>query len=161
MPTQVKTLKSPRGLSRLLFRLPIGMYCLGLGGLLGKRAVMLDHIGRKSGVERHVVLEVVRYDKESGACVVAVGFGKKSDWFLNITENPRIGFTVGKTFRKGTAIRLNEQEAGLELVHYEKEHPLAWKELAHFMGYQVDGTEEDTLALGKLMPMFLLRPDDE
>src|SRR3972149_10125841 len=160
MPAQVKTLKPPRGLSRFLFRLPIAMYRLGLGGLLGKRFVRLDHVGRRSGILRHVVLEVVRYDRESGACVVAVGFGKRSDWFLNVTENPRIGFTVGRTFRKGTAVRLSDQEAGFELVRYEKEHPLAWKELSHFMGYQLDGTREDTLALGKLVPMFILQPDE-
>jgi len=160
MPLQVKTIKPPHGISRFFYRLPIGLYRLGLGWMLGKRAVRLDHIGRKSGVERHVVLEVVRYEKETGACVVAVGFGKRSDWYLNITENPRIGFTIGTTYRKGTAVRLSDEEAGQELVQYEKQHPLAWKELAQFMGYKVDGTEADTLALGKFIPMFKLVPDE-
>ena len=159
MPEKVKTLKPPVGISRFFYRLPIGLYRLGLGSLLGTRAVLLSHTGRNSGKERQVVLEVIRYDKKSGACVVAVGFGRDSDWFLNITKEPRINFTVGNTNRTGTAIRLDEIKAGRELVRYEKEHPKAWKELTRFMGYQLDGSKDDTHALGKMMPMFILNPD--
>ena len=159
MPVKVKTLKPPQGLSRFFFRLPIGLYRLGLGSLLGTRAVLLVHTGRKSGLERKVVLEVVQYDKKNGACVIAAGFGSDSDWFRNITKEPRIGFTVGSTYRKGTAVRLTEKEAGRELVRYAKEHPLSWKELTKFMGYQTDGTEKDTRAIGRILPMFILKPD--
>ena len=161
MPVKVKILKPPQGLSRFFFRLPIAVYRMGLGGWLGTRAVLLSHTGRKSGKERQVVLEVVRYDKKTGVCVIAAGFGRDSDWFQNITKEPHIGFTVGSKHRKGTAVRLDENKAGRELVRYEKEHPKAWKELTRFMGYELDGSKDDTRALGKLMPMFTLKPDKD
>ena len=79
MPEQFKKVRPPRGVSRWGFRLPLLVYRLGLGGVLGKRFVCLTHTGRKSGQPRQTVLEVVRYAAESGACVVAAGFGEKSD----------------------------------------------------------------------------------
>jgi deazaflavin-dependent oxidoreductase (nitroreductase family) len=37
---------------------------------------------------RQTVLEVVRYDQESGMWIIASGFGNKSDWVLNIQADP-------------------------------------------------------------------------
>jgi hypothetical protein len=62
--------------------------------------------------------------------------------------------------RQGRAVRLDEETAGQELVQYSIHHPAAWKELARFMGYQLDGTEEDTRNLGKLIPMFAFQPEE-
>ncbi len=52
----------PSGFLRLAFRLPIYLYRLNLGWLLGHRGLLLIHRGRKSGLLRETVLEVVRYD---------------------------------------------------------------------------------------------------
>jgi hypothetical protein len=57
---------SPTGLSRLLWRAPIWLYRLGLGGLLGSHFVLLNHVGRKSGQPRQTVLEVVDRDERPG-----------------------------------------------------------------------------------------------
>jgi hypothetical protein len=42
----------PHGLTRLAFRLPIWLYRLRLGWLLGDRLLLLTHIGRTSGQRR-------------------------------------------------------------------------------------------------------------
>lgn len=39
MPEKIKDVKPPRGLARLTFRLPIGLYRPGLGDLLGGKEV--------------------------------------------------------------------------------------------------------------------------
>ncbi|HZD55150.1 MAG TPA: nitroreductase family deazaflavin-dependent oxidoreductase, partial [Anaerolineales bacterium] len=83
MPEKVKELGPPTGLARLALRAPIWIYRLGLGKLLGNRFLELTHIGRKSGLPRHTVLEVVRYDPANGIYYIAVGFGKHSDWYKN------------------------------------------------------------------------------
>ena len=158
MPEQIKKVQPPGGLSRLGFRLPIWFYRMGLGGLLGKRFVCLTHTGRKSGLPRQTVLEVVRYEAESGACVVAAGFGDRSDWVRNVTRDPHIVFTIGRLSKPGLAEQLDAETAGGELLTYARLHPMAWRELSNFMGYRLDGTEEDILALGKLISMFILRP---
>jgi deazaflavin-dependent oxidoreductase (nitroreductase family) len=158
MPEKIKDVHPPRGISRLGFRLPIWVYRHGLGGLLGKRFVCLTHTGRKTGRRRQVVLEVVRFDEDSGICIVAAGFGSQSDWVRNITGDPLIIFTIGSVTRYGLAERLSPQEAGEELASYAGRYPAAWRELVRFMGYRLDGTEEDLRALGQLIPMFRFRP---
>jgi deazaflavin-dependent oxidoreductase (nitroreductase family) len=158
MPEKTKDIQPPHGLARLGFRLPIGLYRLGLGGLLGTRFLLLTHTGRKSGLTRYTVLEVVRYDQASGECIIASGWGYKSDWLHNITANPHVSFQVGKRRADGIAQRLTPEEASEELLDYSRKHPFAFHELVRFMGYKLDGTQGDTLALGQLLPMFLLKP---
>ncbi len=50
MVEKVKEIHPPRGLARIGFRIPIILYRLGLGGLLGTRFLLLTHTGRKSGL---------------------------------------------------------------------------------------------------------------
>lgn len=159
MPEQIKKVQPPTGLNRLGFRLPIWFYKVGLGGLFGKRFVCLTHTGRKSGLPRQTVLEVVRYEADSGACVVAAGFGDASDWVRNVTSDPHIVFMIGRLSKMGLAEKLDAETAGRELVTYARLHPVAWRELSNFMGYRLDGSEEDTFELGRLISMFILRPD--
>lgn len=66
-----------RGLLRFLLRLPILLYHLRLSWLLGNR-FLLKHIGRKSGLLRETVLEVVRYDRDNHVYIVASGWGENS-----------------------------------------------------------------------------------
>ena len=40
MPEKISELKKPRGFVRLAFCLPIGLYRLGLGGLLGTQFLL-------------------------------------------------------------------------------------------------------------------------
>ena len=61
----------PTGALRLAFRLPIYLYRLGLGRLLGHRFMLLTHRGRRSGRVYQTALEVVRYDPSLRETVVA------------------------------------------------------------------------------------------
>jgi hypothetical protein len=46
----------PSGLSRMVFRLPIWLYRLRLGWVLGARFLLVHHVGRRTGLPRRVVL---------------------------------------------------------------------------------------------------------
>jgi hypothetical protein len=70
----IKIVQPPTGLSRLLFRIPIHLYRLGLGWPLGSRLLLLNHVGRVSGQPRRVVLEVVAHDRTDCSYVVASGW---------------------------------------------------------------------------------------
>jgi len=155
-----KELHPPKGLARLGFRLPIYLYRLGLGGLLGTRFLMLTHIGRKSKQERHTVLEVVRYDKAKNIFVVAVGFGAQSDWYQNIKANPNVTIQSGRQKWNMTAHFLDAEQGSLEIAEYAHRHPLAMKELAVFMGYKLDGSEEDICAMGKMIQLVSFQPEE-
>jgi len=107
MPEKISEPKLPRGLARLAFRLPIWLYRFHLGWLLGYRFVLLTHTGRKSGLPRYTVLEVVRYEKITGACIVASGWNTKSDWFHNVMTNPIIVIQICNKRSAATAKRLS------------------------------------------------------
>jgi deazaflavin-dependent oxidoreductase (nitroreductase family) len=105
----------PRGITRFLLRLPIWLYRLRLGWLLGDRFLMFRHTGRKSGLPRYTVVEVVRHDEATGSYVIASGWGEGSDWFRNIQKNPEVVLHTGRRRAPARAERLSHDEAAAEL----------------------------------------------
>jgi deazaflavin-dependent oxidoreductase (nitroreductase family) len=158
MPEKVRDIHPPTGLARLAFRAPIMLYRIGLGWLLGSRFLELSHRGRKSGLLRHTVLEVVRYDQETGIYMIAAGFGRQSDWYKNLLANPQVEVRSGGKHLRASAVLLPPQEAGAEMVRYAHDHPIAFRELGRIMGYRVGGSEADIHAIGEHLPMFALHP---
>ena len=159
MPEQVGRAKPPQGISRLLWRAPIWIYRLGLGGLMRERMLLLHHIGRISGQQRENVLEIVDHNEENGSFTVASGFGKKSDWYKNIINHPDVSITVGRTEIPVTAQPLPPDQSGQAMVNYAKRHPTAAKNLMSVCGYRVDGSAEDYFVMGRdHVPLVLLRP---
>jgi hypothetical protein len=65
----------PAGALRLAFRLPIYLYRLNLGWMLGHRFLLFVHLGRKSGLLRETVLEVILYDPATRESVVLSAWG--------------------------------------------------------------------------------------
>jgi hypothetical protein len=62
-----------------LFRAPVHLYRWRCGWLLGNRFLLLIHVGRRTGLRRHTVLEVVAYRKEGPEAVVISAFGGYGD----------------------------------------------------------------------------------
>jgi deazaflavin-dependent oxidoreductase (nitroreductase family) len=86
---------------RFFLRFPLWLYRLHLGWLLGNRFVMFQHTGRKSGLPRYTVVEVVQHNPATGVYIIASGWGEKADWFQNIQKEPEILLDTGR--RKTTA----------------------------------------------------------
>ena len=122
---------SPRGIKRMLFRAPIGLYRSRLGFLLGTRFLMLEHVGRKSGETRRTVLEVVL--NEEDAVYVASGWGTSSQWLRNIEANPSVVFHLGSKRYETTAVIVDQAEARRVMDVYAAKHPKALGRLASFM----------------------------
>lgn len=116
--------------SRRLMRAPIWIYQARAGALFGSRILMLEHIGRKSGAPRYVVLEVIGHPA-ADVYVVASGFGRKAQWFRNIEANPRVRVYVGSHApRRATARVLDQAEADRALAAYRDRHARAWERLS-------------------------------
>lgn len=149
--------KPPSKRMAMLLRLPIWLYKLGLGWMLGNRFLMIEHIGRKSGLKRKTVLEVVRHDKLDDTYYVLSGWGKKADWYQNVIKTPEVGVHVG--FRKFTAIarQMAVEIAERELLDYAQNHPVALRELINIIGYQVEPNEEGILKLAQELPVIALK----
>jgi deazaflavin-dependent oxidoreductase (nitroreductase family) len=122
--TLIPTPQPLRGSLGLMARLPIWLYRIGLCWLLGNRLLVLTHIGRKSGLARTFVLEVMRYTKETDTYFVAAGFGTKSIWLRNIGQNSRVTVQVGHR-RFDAAVQSHPTEEGCcESGDYAGRHPM-------------------------------------
>ncbi|MCA9953272.1 MAG: nitroreductase family deazaflavin-dependent oxidoreductase [Ardenticatenaceae bacterium] len=154
-----KTERKPvTGLKKFFFRAPLFLYRIGLGGLLGHRFLLLNHIGRKSGKPRQSVLEVVNHDKATDTYYIASGFGKKSDWYLNILAHPPVDIQVGWRKMAVTAVPLSPEASGQAMVDYSRRYPMAAKNLGKLIGYDVS-TEEEYRAVGRdSIPFIALEP---
>ncbi|TFV61450.1 nitroreductase family deazaflavin-dependent oxidoreductase [Mycobacterium sp. PS03-16] len=114
---------------RALVRAPIWLYRSGLGGLLGSRLLMLEHIGRRTGVPRYVVLEVLTRP-DADTYVVASGFGTRAQWFRNVLAEPRVRvWSGGRRDAPATATVLPTPQADEVLQGYAARHPRAWEAL--------------------------------
>jgi deazaflavin-dependent oxidoreductase (nitroreductase family) len=160
MMTQGTTKSSPpRGLARLAFRLPIWLYRLRLGWLLGDRLLLLTHIGRKSGQPRQAVIEVARHDRASDTFIIASGWGEGTDWFRNLQKNPNVVVQSGARRLEAVAERLPLDAAADELCSYAQRHPRAFRILTkRLIGQALDGSAESCRRLAADVPMVALRP---
>ena len=89
-------------LNRVLFKLPLLLWRMGLGPILshpnlgGSKMLVLTTWGRVTGAPRHTMLS---YLTVGGKQFVASGWGKRSDWVKNIAANPHVTVQVrAKTF---------------------------------------------------------------
>jgi len=148
----------PKGLLRLMLRLPIWLYRLQLGWLLGNRFLLLTHVGRKTGLPHQTVVEVVSHNSTKDRYVIASGWGEKSDWFRNIKKTPSVSVEVGGRSFQAHATILSVAEAEEELLDYAHKHPAAFRELAKFtIGEHLEATRQDCNKLAQSIPLVSLR----
>lgn len=129
-------------------RAPIWIYRARAGALFGSRLLMLEHLGRKSGLPRYVVLEVVGHPQPD-TYIVPSGFGVKAQWFRNNQANPQVRvFVRSRAPATATARVLSEAEADGILAEYQRRHPRAWQQFQQVL--------EETLG-DRPLPMVELR----
>ena len=120
----------PEGITRLLLRIPVYIFSMGLGFLFGKRFILLEHRGRKSGLIHKNILEIVYFDTDKQTCYVASGWGEQSNWLKNIIANPDVTITIGNKKYKSVASRLSKNESISVMLKYSQKHPSAFKILS-------------------------------
>lgn len=144
----------PKGLTKVFLRFPILLYHAGLGGLFGKRFLLLRHTGRKSGKAREAVIEVLRHDEATDRYVVAAAWGEKSDWFRNVRKEPSVQITVGRTTSRRRAEILPASSGAEEFLRYARRHPTAFRALTRTLtGEALAATPEACRALGESTPV--------
>ncbi|WP_243742385.1 nitroreductase family deazaflavin-dependent oxidoreductase [Actinorugispora endophytica] len=141
----------------MLFRLPVHLYRMRLGRLLGGRLLLLEHTGRVSGKRRLVVVEVVERDA-GGGYTVCSGFGAGADWYRNVLAAPETTVRVGGRVVRVTGVPLSSGDGGEAMVRYARRHPVAARRLSGFMGFVVDGSEGDYREVGRRLPFVRFVP---
>lgn len=125
----VARLASPVLHDRRLARSPLLLYRAGLGRLLGSRLLVLEHRGRRSGLLRQVVLEVVDRPAPRTFRVVS-GLGPSAQWYRNLLHDPRCRVSTGRVREAtATAYPVPREIVGEALTRYAAEHPRAWEVL--------------------------------
>jgi deazaflavin-dependent oxidoreductase (nitroreductase family) len=142
----------------MLLRAPLPLFRAGLGRLFAGRLVLVEHVGRRTGARRAVVLEVVARDRDSGAVTVASGFGHRSDWYRNLQAHPETVMRIGLRPVPVTARPLTEEQGVGVMIAYGRAHPRTARRVARFMGFEVDGSEGDYAAVGRAVPFLVLVP---
>ncbi|GAA1227322.1 nitroreductase family deazaflavin-dependent oxidoreductase [Prauserella halophila] len=155
----VKKVQPPKGLARILFRLPLQLYRVGLGWLFGGRLMVVNHVGRVTGKRRQVVLEVIARNVNDGSYVVASGWGPAAAWYRNLLHTPDVTIQVGRHTIPVTSVPLARDEGADIMAHYASRHRVAAKHLLpRLMGFRVDGSEADFRAVGQHMPFVRFVP---
>lgn len=149
----------PTGLTRLAFRAPLWLYRAGLGALLGRRFLLLNHLGRKSGLPRQAVLEVVDANPATDTYVIASGFGRRAAWYQNLQANPDVTIQVGRRRLAARAELLSPEASGAQMQAYARRNPRAAAGLMRLIGYEMDGSDGSFDALGRdHIPFVVLHP---
>lgn len=148
----------PTGLFKRILHAPVWLFRARLGFLFGKRIVMLEHRGRRSGKMRQTPLEVVR--RRENAYVVCSGTGPNADWYRNIKTAPALALWVGSRRYEIDQRYLDDSEAATAFAGYEQVHPKAASRLMELMGVSHDGTHESRMHMVAQIPMVELRLRD-
>lgn len=146
---------------RLLFRVPVLLYGWHCGWLLGHRFLLLSHTGRRTGLRRRTVLEVVEYRPAGPEAVVMSAYGFAADWLRNVEAGGPVEVAIG-TRRWAAGHRLlGEAEAVRALSGYLRRNrlmgPVLRWGLGRFAGWRFDGSEAAVRRLVRQLPLVAFR----
>ena len=130
--------RRPYGIYRWLANLPLWVYRLGLGGLLGRRLLCLTHRGRKSGQMRRTVLEVLSYDPRTHEVLVASAWEGKTDWYRNIQVEPALHVQIGWVHYRPVQELLSAEETARLILMLATEHPREVRFVGRLLGIDPD-----------------------
>ena len=150
------------GVMRYIFRAPVYFYRWHMGWLFHHRLLLLAHTGRRSGLRRQTVLEVVDYRKAGPEAVVVSAFGQNADWLRNIEAKPDEEVTVGAEHFAASHRILSEAEAMSVIQGYEYRNrfitPIVRAGLSWVAGWPYHSTTEDRQRLVRQLPLVAFSP---
>ncbi len=105
---------------KYLFKLPILLYRLGLGPVIGGKIMILTTTGRKSGLPRRTAIE---YNVHEGRKYIMAGWGGQSDWYKNLAADPRVTIQTADGSEPAIARRLTQDEELIDAYRFVEDNP--------------------------------------
>ena len=136
----------PSALVRALFRIPVLVYRSGFAGferLVGLRFVLLTATGRRSGLPRSVMLDLIGQDGDR--YFVDSGWGERAAWVRNVRANPGVRVQVGRERFVATASEVAPREGARRMLDFIRAHPIYTGAIVRSLGGQVDTRDEAAL----------------
>jgi len=142
-----------------LLRFPSLLYRANLGWLLGQRFLELTVRGRKSGLARRVVLEVIGHDPSGAGLIIASAWGPRAQWFRNVQACPRAQARVGRREFAAEVVPLDERAAAEALQEYAQTHRWAYRWFIGrlLLGHRPVSTPAEFAGLARSVPILLVR----
>ncbi len=154
-------LRDHRGpLARLMFPMPVLLYRLGLGWLLGHEFLLLTHVGRRNGRIHETVLKVLHYDPTTRESVVVSAWGERTDWYRNIQVRPALAIRTGGDWFVPEQRAVPPDEAFAALEDWTRRQPRFAKVMLSQIGQSFEGPEAERRALAARFPFVAFRPGD-
>ena len=140
-----------------IFKLPVFLYRLRLGWVLGQRFLLLTHVGRHSGKVRRTVLAVLRFDEKTKE-IYAVSAWKGSDWYYNIQAAPALQVESGFVRYVPVQRTLSPEEITTTFIAYRQQHLLFSRLICRIPGWKWDSSDEEFLELARTLRGVAFRP---
>lgn len=140
-----------------IFKLPLLLYRLRLGWLLGRRFMQITHVGRKSGKLRRSILAVLHFDQHTHE-ILAVSAWKGSDWYANVQAAPALLVETGFVRYVPQQRSLTPQEIAAAFIEFRKQHPYFGRMVCRIPGWKWDSTEAEFLELAHALRGMAFRP---
>jgi deazaflavin-dependent oxidoreductase (nitroreductase family) len=155
----------PAGLLRAVLHLPVYLYRVRLGALLGHRFLLLVHRAPRSGRRHETVLEVVRYDPATEESVVVAGWGRRTAWLHNVEAGGALEVLTGRRRYAPAHRLLDADEAAAVVADYERRNrfiaPVLRAVLSRLVGWRYHGTDAARRRLVAQLPLLAFRPRSE
>lgn len=133
-----------------IFKLPLLLYRLRLGWLLGKRFMQLTHVGRRSGKVYKTILAVLRFDEKTKE-IYAVSAWKGSDWYYNIQASPALQVETGFVRYAPVQRTLSPEEMTTTFMEYRRRHPIFSRMICRIPGWKWDSSYDEFLVLARTL----------
>ena len=140
-----------------LMKMPLILYRLGLGWMLGKRFMLLTHVGRRSGKVYRTVLAVLKYDETTHE-ILAVSPWSASNWYRNIQATPALEVQTGSTRYAPVQRNLTPEEIASLFIEYRHQRPVFSQIIARIPGLKIDSSYEEFLELARTLRGVAFRP---
>ena len=140
-----------------LFKLPVTMYRLRLGWLLGRRFMQLTHVGRRSGKVYRSVLAVLHFDPNTKE-IYAVSAWKGSDWYSNIQAAPAVEVQCGSLRYRPQQRTLAPEEIVRAFIEFRQAYPLFSRMVCRIPGWKWDASETELLELARTLRGVAFKP---
>ena len=156
--TRLVSRDSPGPLFRLLFKIPILYFRLGLGSFLYPPILLLTTTGRKTGRPHATPLEWTR-DKKTGAYTVSAGWAGKTDWYRNALANPLVTVQLGRRIFRARAAACPDEDIGRQMYAISRRFPVMDRVWQRWSDLPLDGSLESYIHAARFFPSLRLTPE--
>jgi len=150
--------QQPGRLALTVFRLPLVLYRLGLGRLLGYTFLLLTHAGRRTGKPHDTVAMVLRHDRGTGEVVIMSAWGPRTDWILNLRVHDALRVQSGREDFVPEQRFLSDDEAVAVGREFLQRHPWRASLATTILGWGDLSSEQAIRDFVRTRPFVAFRP---